>query len=130
MWPQLVLVDGNGILHHNKCGLACHLGVLLDLPTFGVGKTLFYIDGLGKEKIKLQCEQEIKQAGDCSLLIGDSGKAWGAAVRNTKGAVNPIFVSIGHRIELALAVQCTLQLSEFRVVEPIRLADKRSRELV
>ena len=47
-WPELIMIDGNGILHSNKCGLACHLGVLLDVPTLGVGKTLFYIDGLGK----------------------------------------------------------------------------------
>lgn len=47
-WPQLVILDGNGILHTNQCGLACHLGVLIDVPTLGVGKTLFYIDGLDK----------------------------------------------------------------------------------
>ena len=51
-WPQLLFVDGNGILHSNYCGLACHLGVLVDIPTIGVGKTLFYIDGLGKDKVK------------------------------------------------------------------------------
>ena len=55
LWPQLVLVDGNGILHQNQCGLACHLGVLIDLPTIGVGKTLFFIDGIGKQKVKEQC---------------------------------------------------------------------------
>ena len=55
LWPELVLVDGNGILHNNQCGLACHLGVILNLPTVGVGKTLFYIDGLGKETVKAQC---------------------------------------------------------------------------
>jgi len=48
LWPQLVIVDGNGILHQNQCGLACHLGVHLNLPTIGVGKTFFFIDGLGK----------------------------------------------------------------------------------
>ena len=47
-WPELVIIDGNGILHSNQCGLACHLGVLIDVPTLGVGKTLFYFDGLGK----------------------------------------------------------------------------------
>lgn len=62
--------------------------------------------------------------------MGNSGKAWGAAVRNSEGAVNPIFVSIGHRIELDIAVKCILKLSLFRVVEPIRLADKLSRSLV
>lgn len=48
--------------------------------------------------MKEQCEKEIKTAGDFSMLKGDSGKIWGSAVRNTKGAVNPIFVSIGHKI--------------------------------
>jgi len=130
LWPELILVDGNGILHTNQCGLACHLGVLVDLPTIGVGKTLFYIDGLGKQKVKEQCEKDIKEVGDSSILIGDSGKAWGAALRNTKAAVNPIFVSIGHKIELDIAIKCIMKFSDYRVAEPIRLADKKSRELV
>ena len=85
---------------------------------------------MAKDKVKSQCEKEIKETGDISLLVGDSGKAWGAAVRNSKGAVNPIFVSVGHKIELKMAVDVVMKLSEFRVVEPIRLADKKSRELV
>ena len=63
-------------------------------------------------------------------MAGDSGKIWGAALKNSKNAVNPIFVSIGHKIELDIAIKCVLKLSLYRVVEPIRLADKRSRELV
>ena len=51
-WPQLLIVDGNGILHPHGCGLACHLGVLLGLPSLGVGKTLFFVDGLSKDKVK------------------------------------------------------------------------------
>lgn len=42
------MVDGNGILHSNGCGLASHLGVLLDIPTLGVGKNAFFVDGLTK----------------------------------------------------------------------------------
>lgn len=42
------MVDGNGILHPNACGLASHLGVLLNVPTIGCGKKVFYIDGLTK----------------------------------------------------------------------------------
>lgn len=79
----MILLDGNGILHSNYCGLASHLGVLLDIPTIGVGKTLFYIDGLTKDRVKEQCEKEILKAGDYSLLKGDSGKVWGAGLRNT-----------------------------------------------
>lgn len=45
------MVDGNGVLHQNGCGLASHLGVLLDIPTVGVGKTAFYADGLTKEVV-------------------------------------------------------------------------------
>ena len=48
MMPQVVLVDGNGILHPRGFGLACHLGVLTDVPSIGVSKTVFAIDGLNK----------------------------------------------------------------------------------
>jgi len=51
-YPQLILLDGNGILHSNYCGLASHIGALLDVPTVGAGKTLFFIDGLTKDRVK------------------------------------------------------------------------------
>jgi deoxyinosine 3'endonuclease (endonuclease V) len=106
------------------------LGVLLDVPTVGAGKTLFFIDGLTKDRVKEQCDKEITKGGDFSLLKGDSGKVWGAALRNTEGAKNPIFVSIGTKIELVLAIEIIKKLSLYRVVEPIRLADKKSREII
>lgn len=49
--PGVILVDGNGIMHQNGCGLASHLGVLIDCPTIGCGKTTFYVDGLKRELI-------------------------------------------------------------------------------
>jgi len=56
LWPDVLLVDGNGILHTRNFGCASHLGVLFDLPAIGVGKTVFYIDGITKEGVKTQCE--------------------------------------------------------------------------
>ena len=50
LYPDVVLVDGNGILHPMKFGLACHLGVVLNLPTIGVAKKLFHVDGLEKSQ--------------------------------------------------------------------------------
>ena len=46
LMPQVVLVDGNGILHVNRFGLACHLGVLIDLPKIGCSKSVYSIDGI------------------------------------------------------------------------------------
>jgi deoxyinosine 3'endonuclease (endonuclease V) len=73
-WPQLVLVDGNGILHQNMFGLACHLGVLIDIPTVGCGKTLFYVDGLSKAYVYQTCDDNLFKAGDSVPLVGKSKK--------------------------------------------------------
>jgi deoxyinosine 3'endonuclease (endonuclease V) len=50
-YPQLVMVDGNGILHTRNFGLASHLGVMFDVPSVGVGKTVFAVDGITKNRV-------------------------------------------------------------------------------
>lgn len=72
-WPQLLLVDGNGILHTRNFGCASHVGVLFDLPTIGVGKTVFYIDGLTKTIVKEMSDTLLK-GGQFVYLVGKSGK--------------------------------------------------------
>lgn len=107
--------------------MACHIGVLADLPTVGVGKNLHHVDGLTQSTVR-----ELLQAADSPEhilpLIGDSGCIWGAAMRSSEGSLKPIFISVGHRISLASAIAIVRMTCKFRVPEPIRQADIRSRE--
>lgn len=64
-------------------------------------------------------------------MTGDSGKNWGAALRATDESKNPLIVSIGHRVTLDTALDCVKALiGKYRIPEPIRQADLRSRQLV
>ena len=64
-------------------------------------------------------------------MVGNSGKVWGAALRSTKESKNPIYVSIGHRISLETSLKIVIMsITKYRIPEPIRAADGRSREHV
>ena len=131
MYPELLLVDGNGILHTRNFGCASHVGVLFDVPTIGVGKTVFYIDGIRKDHVKALSDENLNHAGDFVPLVGDSGKTWGAALRSTEESKNPVIVSQGHRVSFDTAIKATLAcITKYRIPEPIRQADLRSRALV
>ncbi|XP_078347291.1 endonuclease V-like [Oculina patagonica] len=126
---KVILVDGNGMLHPRGFGIACHLGVLTDIPTVGVAKTLFHVDGIERDsKHADQIKNLLKTSGDCFPLLGSSGTTWGKALRSTQQACNPIYVSVGHKIGLETAVSLTHACCQYRIPEPIRQADIRSRE--
>eukprot|EP01083_Nonionella_stella_P282789 962336_1 len=125
--PEVILVDGNGILHHRGFGLACHLGVLTNIPTVGIGKTLLHIDGLEKDDIRPMCREKLKKVGDSVDLRGRSGTLWGKALKSTKSSRNPIFVSVGHKISISTAMELVERCCKFRIPEPVRQADLRSR---
>jgi endonuclease V len=80
LMPELILVDGNGIFHCNRFGLASHLGVLLNIPTIGCSKTIFAVDGLNKKNVRALCLQNLKNEGDTVTLKGKSGLVWGAVI--------------------------------------------------
>jgi deoxyribonuclease V len=109
--PDLVLVDGQGIAHPRRFGIASHLGVLLDVPTIGCAKSLLCgtFGSLGLE------------AGSAAE-IEHEGEVVGMALR-TKTSVRPVFVSIGHKVDLAAAVSWVGNCCRgYRLPEPTRLA--------
>ncbi|XP_018425903.1 PREDICTED: endonuclease V [Nanorana parkeri] len=130
LMPQVLLVDGNGILHHRGFGVACHLGVLTNLPTIGVAKNLLQVDGLENSEAHKKQAKQLENGGDFFHLKGYSGHFLGAALKSCKKSSKPIYVSVGHKISLETAVRLVYSCCNYRVPEPIRQADIRSREFL
>ncbi len=117
--PQLVMVDGAGIAHPRRIGIASHLGLWLDLPTIGCAKSIltgsYNTAKLGEE------------AGSWEPLI-TKGETIGAAVR-TRTRVNPMIISLGHLISLETSIEYVLKCARgYRLPEPTRQADKLSKD--
>lgn len=111
--PDLLLCDGQGIAHPRRLGIAAHLGVWLDIPAVGVGKSrlvgTFPEPGVNR--------------GESSTLT-HHGERIGTVLR-TRTGVRPVFVSPGHRVSHASAVKWVMQTTgRYRLPEPIRQADK------
>ncbi|XP_038983958.1 endonuclease V isoform X3 [Phoenix dactylifera] len=126
-YPQLLMVDGNGLLHPRGFGLACHLGVLANLPTIGIGKNLHHVDGLTQSCVRQCLEARENCDKDLIPLIGKSGNIWGVAMRSSPSSSKPIYISTGHRISLNSAIRIVKLSCKFRVPEPIRQADIKSK---
>ena len=128
--PQVILVDGNGLLHVKGFGLACHLGVLVDIPSIGCSKTVFSVDGITKKKVKELSKQYLIKGGDSYPLIGDSGTEWGYAFKSNDDVTNPMIISCGHKISNETALKIVKKTIVHRVPQPIRFSDKISRRLI
>ena len=114
--PDIIFFHGHGIAHPRRCGLASHLGVLLDLPSIGVANQLLLgtTGPLGQKR------------GDTSPLI-ENEEEIGMAVR-TRERARPVYVSIGHKTDLPQAVNLVLATTgEHRMPEPLRRADRMAR---
>lgn len=111
--PDLVLCDGQGRAHPRRFGIACHLGVETGLATIGVGKSRL----CGRH-----AEPGLNKGEAVDLVDGD--EIIGRVLRS-RDKVRPIFVSIGHRVDLEAAVAWTLACTtRYRLPEPIRRADR------
>ena len=128
--PQVILVDGNGILHTKGFGLASHLGVLIDIPTIGCSKNVFNVDGINKIKVKEIANKFLNKGGDYYPLIGDSGEQWGWAYRSNDESKNPMIISLGHKISNETALKIVKISTIHRIPQPIRYSDKISRRLI
>ena len=129
--PQIIVVDGNGILHRRAFGLASHLGVLLDIPTIGVGKSFYAVDGVFRKETENRARRMLTTRGSAMFVVGESGRIWGAALQSgTAGAGKPIFVSCGHRVGLLSALVIVWTCCTYKIPEPVRHADLLGRELI
>ena len=111
--PDVFMVDGQGLAHPRRIGIACHLGVVIDRPSLGCAKSLL----VGKFGALPET------AGSVSDLL-DRGEVVGRVVRTRQG-VKPVFVSVGHRIDLDGAVRLVMACTtRYRLPEPTRLAHR------
>jgi len=109
--PDLILVDGQGIAHPRRMGLASHLGLFLNTPTIGCAKSRL-CGSHGEPGI---------EPGKYAELV-DDGETIGVVLR-TKLGVKPLYISIGHNIDLETAVYWVLECCRgYRLPEPTRLA--------
>jgi deoxyribonuclease V len=109
--PDALMLDGQGLAHPRRVGIACHVGLLIERPTLGCAKSVL----VGKY------EEPPIERGAWSEMI-DKGEVVGAALR-TKRNVQPVFVSPGHLIDLEGAIDLTLKADGgYRQPEPTRRA--------
>ncbi|RTR02878.1 deoxyribonuclease V [Halomonas nitroreducens] len=115
--PELVMVDGQGIAHPRRLGVASHLGLWLDRPTIGVAKSRL----VGRHG------EPGTERGDWAPLHDDGPggeEVIGAVLRSRQG-VKPVFVSPGHRLCLETSVGWVVAcLGKTKLPEPTRLADR------
>lgn len=108
--PDVTLVDGNGIAHPRKMGLASFMGVTADICTIGCAKRPSYPFSLpGKKR------------GQFTFFRNEREEKVGLCLR-TRDGVKPVFVSPGHRIDFRASMKIVLMCSKFRIPEPLRRA--------
>jgi deoxyribonuclease V len=109
--PDLIVADGQGIAHPRRFGIASHLGLLLDMPSIGCAKS----------RLCGTHSPVTAEIGDYAEIM-DNGEIIGVALRS-KAGTNPIYISIGHRIDLPTAIHWVMECCRgYRLPEPSRLA--------
>jgi deoxyribonuclease V len=113
--PDVVMVECHGYAHPRRFGLACHIGLWVEQPCLGCAKS----------RLVGEFKEPQKATGSISPLI-DHDEVIGQVVR-TKTGIKPVFVSVGHRIDLASAVRVVLSTCYgYRLPEPTRQAHQHA----
>ena len=129
--PQVILLDGNGILHPKELGIACHLGVLTDTCTIGCSKSFFCIDGLYRDLVDDMASDYLHKKGDSKELIGDSGRHWGYIFKSSEEEEKDyLVISMGNKITNQTSLKIVKKVCKSKIAEPIRLADLITRRLI
>jgi len=115
--PEITLVDGNGIAHPRRMGLASYIGVVLDIATIGCAKSAFFPFDLPPQA-----------RGSYTHFKNKNKERVGYCLR-TRSGVKPIFVSPGHRIDFRRSMEIVLSCSRFRLPEPLREAHRLAQRL-
>ena len=129
--PDLVVFDGSGRIHFRQAGLATHLGVVLDVPSVGVAKTLL----CGR----VEGDVDGRPEGWRAPVVADGtvdapagtvlGYAYQSRQYESKPVINPLYVSPGHRVSATTAVDLVERLcAGYKLPEPTRLADRYADE--
>lgn len=115
--PDILMVDGHGIAHPRRLGIAAHLGVLMDMPTIGVAK----------KRLTGKYDEPALEKGSMSPLIHREEQV--GMVLRSKDRIKPLFVSPGHRLSLVQSVAVVQAcLTKYKLPEPTRLADAVSKK--
>jgi deoxyribonuclease V len=111
--PDVLLFDGHGYAHPRRFGIACHVGVLVDIPTIGCAKSIL----IGEHDL-------LGETAGSTAQLFDGDEIIGALVR-TRTRVRPVIVSVGHRVDLISAIETVLACrSGYRLPAPTRMADR------
>ena len=111
--PDVLVCDGHGLAHPRRFGIACHIGVLTGLPTVGCAKS----------RLVGAYADPARRRGARSPLV-DGGEVIGSVLR-TRPDSKPLFVSVGHRVDLRSSVRLVLACArDHRLAEPVHLADR------
>jgi deoxyribonuclease V len=113
IWPDVLIFDGHGQAHPRRFGLASHMGVLLDRPSVGCAKS----------RLTGEHEEPGDRVGNWAPLR-DRGEVIGAVLR-TRAGVRPVFVSVGHRVDLPTAIDLVIGCGGgYRLPETTRYAHR------